>query len=434
MRILLILPYIPYPLDSGGNQAVFTMVDNLRKSHKVSMLLRGGRKEYIAALEHLWPDVEFFVYRGGENMGSWMPLKGRILSYFAGSFARKLNRFFYRYWPARRDMDNMLRIRTLNNLRPADPDYGYCRFVSMISRQGFDMVQTEFSELIGLCYFLPEDTIKVFVHHEIGFVRKKNELDLLPDPTFEDSVRYELGKDREISMLRRYDHIITLTETDRNILSEYIPGERISVSPAVVRIDEALPFRESGAEFVFTGGSDHFPNYDGVNWFCECVLPVMRTKMSGFKVYVVGSWKKKAAKWISARYPEVEFTGFVPDLRRFLNGKITVVPVRIGSGMRMKILDAVWSSSPFVTTTKGVEGQDFTDGKDCIIADTAESFADALVRLSAKADLQRSMADNALRTVSRMYDPASMLSRRLDVYDRIASSAGLAGKKGNPIA
>ena len=280
MRILLILPYIPYPLDSGGNQAVFTMVDNLRKSHKVSMLLRGGRKEYIAALERLWPDVEFFVYRGGEKLGSWMPLKGRILSYFAGSFARKLNRFFYRYWPARRDMDNMLRIRTLNNLRPADPDYGYCRFVSMISRQGFDMVQTEFSELIGLCYFLPEDTIKVFVHHEIGFVRKKNELDLLPDPTFEDSVRYELGKDREISMLRRYDHIITLTETDRNILSEYIPGERISVSPAVVRIDEALPFRESGAEFVFTGGSDHFPNYDGVNWFCECVLPVMRTKMS----------------------------------------------------------------------------------------------------------------------------------------------------------
>ena len=156
--------------------------------------------------------------------------------------------------------------------------------------------------------------------------------------------------------------------------------------------------------------------------------------MSGFKVYVVGSWKKKAAKWISARYPEVEFTGFVPDLRRFLNGKITVVPVRIGSGMRMKILDAVWSSSPFVTTTKGVEGQDFTDGKDCIIADTAESFADALVRLSAKADLQRSMADNALRTVSRMYDPASMLSRRLDVYDMIASSAGLTGKKGNPIA
>ena len=93
MRILFIFPYIPYPLDSGGNQAVFTMVDNLRKSHKVSMLLRGGRKEYIAALEHLWPDVEFFVYRGGENMGSWMPLKGRILSYFAGSFARKLNRF-----------------------------------------------------------------------------------------------------------------------------------------------------------------------------------------------------------------------------------------------------------------------------------------------------------------------------------------------------
>ena len=434
MKILFILPYIPYPLDSGGNQAVFSMVDNLRKTHRVSMLLRGGRQEHVDALKRQWPDVEFFVYRrGGKKQDSWLPMKGRVLSYFAGSFSRKLNRFFYRYWPARRNMDNMLRVRTLNNLRTSDPDYGYCRFVSRISSQGFDLVQTEFGELMDLCYFLPENVIKVFVHHEIGFVRKKNELDLLHQPGFEDIVRYEQEKDREIAMLRRYDHIITLTRTDKEILSGYIPRERISVSPAVVRMGKALAFKESGAEFVFTGGSDHFPNYDGVNWFCECVLPVLRTELGGFKVYVVGNWKKKAVRWISDRYPEVEFTGFVPDLRQFLNGKITIVPIRIGSGMRMKILDAIWSSSPFITTAKGVEGQDFADGQDCIIADNAASFAKAMVRLCGDVSLQKSLTENALHSISRMYDPSAMLKCRLDVYERIASSAGLSGN-GNPIA
>lgn len=418
MKILLISPFIPYPLNSGGNQAVFSMIDSLRKKHSVSMLLRARHaNKDVKALRKLWPDVRFFIYSGQSGKRRFFSLKHRILSYFSGSFARKYNRFFFRHWPKRPDMESMLRIRTLINLRPVELDYGYCEFVQKVSGQGFDLVQTEFNGLIDLCYYLPDNVTKVFVHHELGFIRRENELSLLGTPTFEDWARYRQEKDMEISALRRYDHIITLTDKDKEILSEYIPEDKIYVSPAVVKQEKSVAFKECGREFVFVGGADHFPNYDGVNWLCECVLPLLRETMPDFKVYVVGSWNKRAKRAICRKNREVEFTGFVKDIHEFLNGRIAIVPIRIGSGMRMKILDAVWSMAPFITTGKGVEGQNFIDGIDCIIADTPQKFAEAMATLPYNVELQKVLSANALCKIEKSYNPENMLKIRSDFYD-----------------
>ena len=284
MKILLISPFIPYPLNSGGNQAVFSMIDNLRKKHSVSMLLQARRdSEDVKALRELWPDVRFFIYGGRAGKKRFLSLKQRVISYFAGSFARKYNRFFFRFWPKNPDMESMLRVRTLINLRPIELDYGYCEFVREVSGQGFDVVQVEFNGLIDLCYYLPDDVVKVFVHHEIGFVRRENELSLLESPAFEDLAHYRQEKDMEISALRRYDHIVTLTDTDKTILSGYIPEDRIYVSPAVVKQEKSRPFRECGREFVFVGGSDHFPNYDGMN-----NPDVKSNLLKGISTYIFG--------------------------------------------------------------------------------------------------------------------------------------------------
>lgn len=420
MKILLISPFIPYPLNSGGNQAVFSMIDSLRKKHSVSMLLqaRHANKD-VEALKKLWPDVRFFIYDGQGGKRRFFSLKHRIISYFSESFARKYNRFFFKYWPKHPDMASMLRIRTLINLRPVELDYGYCEFVREVSGRGFDVVQTEFNGLIDMSYCLPDDVIKVFVHHEIGFIRRENELSLLVSPTFEDLTRYRQEKDREISALRRYDHIIALTEKDKEILSEYIPEDKIYVSPAVVQQGGSMAFKACGREFVFVGGSDHFPNYDGINWLCECVLPLLRDMVPDFKVYVTGPWNKRARKAICRKNRDVEFTGFVKDIHEFLNGRIAIVPIRIGSGMRMKILDSVWSMAPFITTGKGVEGQNFIDGVDCVIADTPQAFAGAMAELSGNVRLQRLLSDNALQKINRSYDPERMLKIRSDFYDTL---------------
>ena len=422
-KILFISPFIPYPLNSGGNQAVFSMIDYLRKIHSVSILIRAGHQKDIDALKRVWPDVGFFIYSKKEGKRkSWLPLRAHVLHCLSSSFTRKYNRIFFKYWPSRPNVDKMLRIRTLINLRPSELDPGYCEFVHNVAESGFDIIQTEFRELLDLCYFLPENAVKVYVQHEIDYIRRGNELAMLQSPTLMDIARYQQAKDKEISMLSRYDYIITLTATDKNILSKYIPEEKIYVSPAVIKMDRLVPFKTCTPEFVFVGGSDHFPNYDGVNWFCECILPVLKENLSDFKIYIIGNWSRKAKRTIHKHNKEVEFMGFVEDLHTFLNGKITIVPIRIGSGMRMKILDAVWSSSPFITTSKGVEGQDFTNGIDCIIADSPQEFGKAMVMLSSDTVLQKSLSENAVIKVKKYYNPEAMMKIRADFYAKFTAN------------
>lgn len=111
--------------------------------------------------------------------------------------------------------------------------------------------------------------------------------------------------------------------------------------------------------------------------------------------------------------------GYVEDLREYLNGSIVLVPIRIGSGMRMKILDAVSSMASFVTTTKGVEGIDLRHNEECLIADSATDFAAAVIRLEADKKLQVRLATQALKRLRELYNPQEMLERRLAVYDEI---------------
>ena len=117
----------------------------------------------------------------------------------------------------------------------------------------------------------------------------------------------------------------------------------------------------------------------------------------------------------------LELPGFVEDLHEYLRGSVFLVPIRIGSGMRMKILDAIASRAPIVTTTKGCEGLDFVSGTECLVADDAEAFAESVVRLLGDVPGQERMAMQAEEKLSRIYDPARMLDRRMAVYKEILS-------------
>ena len=111
--------------------------------------------------------------------------------------------------------------------------------------------------------------------------------------------------------------------------------------------------------------------------------------------------------------------GYVDDLRAFLKGSIAVVPIRIGSGMRMKILDAIAARCPFVTTAKGVEGIDLENGRECLMADDPDAFAEAIIRLAGDAELQEQLALRAEAKLQALYSPGQMQQRRLDIYKGI---------------
>lgn len=425
MKILIILPFIPYPLDSGGNQAFFSMVDYLKDIHDISVLyptwssaLGNTRK-----LEDAWNGrVKVFPvhgHRGGSRTFPYMNTYMKVLSYVNASSQRKMKRWLGRHMDRVAENDGLSRLTSVLYADMPEFSDGFMQYIhDLCERERFDCVQVEFYSHFPFRMLFPADVRTIFVEHEIQFVRIANEMSLFKDLSWNDRVLYERKKNEELAEIATFDRIITLTETDRDILSEYIPSDRIRVSPAVISEAARMPFRKCGREFAFVGGAAHNPNLDAIVWFCRSIVPLLREKGFPFKLYVVGQWEGALARSLSEKCPEVVFTGYVDDLKAFLNGKISIVPVRIGSGMRIKILDAVHSMSPFITTAKGVEGQDFRDMQECLICDTPEAFASAMIRLASDTDLQGRLAAGAVDKLDAMYDRDALLKKRGPTYTK----------------
>ncbi|WP_300729834.1 glycosyltransferase [uncultured Bacteroides sp.] len=417
-KILFITPYVPYPLDSGGNQAFFNMVDYIRRFMSVSILLYphvSQHRQNIESLKKIWPDVTFYVFEE-QVPKARHPFYYKLLDKIERSAARKMRRQV-RASIEKEKQHTVLFESTYNQLPKQ-----YLEYVAEISRKGFDFIQVEFYELVSLGYILPQEAETIFVHHELRFIRNENELSLFPAPTPLDRMCYEVAKNYERDALRTYKHIITLTETDRNILKDFIGQENIHTSPAVIQIprNENICFKPAEeCRLTFIGSGLHAPNKDAVTWFIKEIHPLLCRANLPFTLEVIGAWDKKSVHEFS-QIPHVKMAGFVDDLHSYLNGSISIVPIRIGSGMRIKILDSIAARTPIITTTKGVEGLDLRNHMECLIADTPEAFAEAIMQLGKDTALQQRLSEQADLRLQKLYNPGILLETRMEIYRKIS--------------
>lgn len=453
MKILYIIPYVPYPLSSGGNQAFFNMANEARKQHEISLLLymhNATDRENASRLQNIWPDVHLYLFEekptqqqarpiepeDDVNLSGFTTWQCHVFDSIRRSMERKIGRRIHRAKLSAQKQqikerqtsntsesflgtfvrENSVLYRQIDN----NDDFYDC--VYRTSRLGFDVVQIEFYEYLPLIYFLPQDVKKIFVHHEIHFVRTKNEMDLFDKVSQTDRLKFNMDMDAEVNTLNRYDRIITLTEVDKRMLSEFLPPEKLYVSPALTDANkEAVrqPEMKVATDMVFIGGADHFPNADGVIWFATAVLPLLRKNGIAAKLYVIGKWGENIQRLVHSYAPEIVFTGFVENLTAFINGKISVVPIRIGSGMRMKILDSINAGAPIVTTSKGCEGLPLKDGENCFIDDNEEDFARHIAQLLKDQNLQNSFVASSRQTLNGKLDSKELLDMRMALYAEI---------------
>ena len=455
MKLLFIIPWLPYPLNSGGAQAFFNMVDEIRKVHRVSLLLNTWNKEEEAnvnALREVWPDVSILNYDHREeqnnepqgvsfndelnslNMASFTKWQCRVMRKWQESLWRKINRRM-----------NKARIHTKTAVKTTDGQTestvnvtaivrsrstiynkyngltkGFISWVEKIAKEDFDLIQVEFYEFLPLIHVLPKDVETVFLHHEIRFIHNENELTVFDEVTPQDTLLLEDEKGREINNLSKFKHIIVLTETDKEILCKLLPGKDIYVSPAITEATKkltssSLSFRLA-KDMVFMGNSDHMPNLEGLIWFCAEVLPLVKKSHPDYMLYVTGKWDKSSQTTIKSLGQNVTFTGFVDDISSFINGKISVVPIRVGSGMRMKIIDSIVANAPLVTTSKGCEGLPMEDGYNAIIADTSKGLAEGILKLLDNTSLQEQITTNAHHAIVSTLSAEALLKKRLDFY------------------
>ena len=195
--------------------------------------------------------------------------------------------------------------------------------------------------------------------------------------------------------------VIAVSEQDAGVFRQRFGVEHVTAVPTGVDTDyfEAPGHSESTGDIVFCGAMDWLPNVDGIGWFSTEVLPIIRKRRPACRVTLAGRSPAPEVKALASD-PQIRVTGTVADIRPFLWGsEIALVPLRIGGGTRLKIYEAMAAGVPVVSTTVGAEGLDVTHGRDILLADTAETFAEACLLLLESAEARQRIAGAALELV-----------------------------------
>ncbi|OOW86625.1 glycosyl transferase [Xanthomonas campestris pv. vitiswoodrowii] len=157
-------------------------------------------------------------------------------------------------------------------------------------------------------------------------------------------------------------------------------------------------------DLVFVGGFRHPPNVDAVQWFISDIFPQVRAQLPEVVFHCIGADLPDALRLLADECPGVQLHGHVPDLVPFMDSaRIAVAPLRFGAGVKGKINLSMAHGQPVVGTTCAVEGMHLRDGEDVCVADDADAFAAAIVRLYRDATLWQRLADNGLRNVAEHF-------------------------------
>jgi glycosyltransferase involved in cell wall biosynthesis len=218
-------------------------------------------------------------------------------------------------------------------------------------------------------------------------------------------IEYEKMRRFEPAQVRRFHHVIAVSDADRVAMTSMIDAFRISVVPTGVDLGKYhydpkdMP---SSPLVVFTGSMDWAPNIDGVEFFCKDIWPRVLEKIPEARFRIVGRDPHPRVKKLESN--SVEVTGSVPSIIDHLReAAVFVVPLRIGGGTRIKIYEAMAVGKATVSTTIGAEGLDVRHDRDILLADDPASFAEAVVSVLQNDALRRRLETAAAATAAR-YD------------------------------
>jgi len=206
----------------------------------------------------------------------------------------------------------------------------------------------------------------------------------------------------EAAVLSQYDAVVALSPIDAVRLQQLCPCAHVVAIPPGVddELFHPLDVLEEPYSVVFVGPLDWVPNADGVRWFCREIWPKVKIQVPQARCYIVGRCPPRDLY----AHQDVIVMGYVPDVSRVLaRSSVCVVPLRIGSGVRMKILHALALKRAIVTTSIGCEGLELTDGEHVWVADTAQEFADRVSTLLQDAAARRRLGEAGMRCVRTRY-------------------------------
>jgi sugar transferase (PEP-CTERM/EpsH1 system associated) len=397
LRILFLAPRLPWPLDTGGKIRTYYLLRALARRHEVTLLSfldpedseREGPRELVRlGIPHeLVPSPSRLHLLFSLGLGLAGPTPFTIRKYQVGALA----------------------ARVAARARRGEVDLVHCDHLHM----------APYGARARLPFVVDEHNVETVIWERFASDRS--------EPWWKRLVFREQAlwlRRLEAELCRRASLVLTCSSVDREVLRTIAGGPRALAEGLVVPNGVDLEaFGEpgpsatgGGGHLVFTGSMDWAPNENAAHAFLDEIWPAVRASLGAVRFYIVG--RNPSGRLRSrARPGEVVVTGTVPDVRPFLrNALALVVPMRVGGGTRLKILEAFAARIPVVSTRVGIEGIEARPGEHYLAAEDARGFADALQRLAAEPALRRELTEAGHRLAAERYSWAAVGARLAEVY------------------
>jgi len=226
--------------------------------------------------------------------------------------------------------------------------------------------------------------------------------------------------EQEIENCNKFTGVLTTSQRDADILQERSPGMQCHVIPNGV---DSNFFKPDGSDIdpnmiLFTGTISYYPNTEGVLWFHKNTWPLIKEKNPDATFCIAGKEPPLEIQKLAETDDSVIVTGMVDDMRDYYNkAAAVVVPLRVGGGTRLKILEGMAMEKAIISTSMGAEGIDHTDGENILLRDTPEDFSDAVVSVMADTLLRSKLEKGGRALVEAQYDWKAVSSTLSDVFE-----------------
>jgi glycosyltransferase involved in cell wall biosynthesis len=404
MKILQISPQFPYPLDSGGRIGIFNIVKQLSAF---------GAEVFFVAFTKTKVPNEFVEY----------------FRSFCHPFVIHLD--------TRNTFPRLLKYFLLN--KPVLTEKFYCpkaknSLQNIIKNIDFDLIHLDHTNTFSIGKWLSEKTGKPLGLrlHNIEWVLwerlLKEQVPLSPQWLFlKQQTRLLREKERQAIATAKVS--FTCTDYDRSLALELVPNANVLVASPGVDLSLFRPdpkVERNPKEIIIVSTFDWLPNISGLKWFLEKVLPLIVEKMPDAFVLIIG----KNPPDFFRDYKNVNVLGYVEDIKPYYNrGNILVVPLFVGSGVRIKILEAMAMELPVVSTSIGAEGIPIAPDSGILIANEPEQFANSVIELLNKPEKARQLGSNARNFVQKHFSVESSIAIMFNEYKRIIEESSKSSGK-----
>jgi len=357
IKILFLTQLCPYPPSSGGAIKTYNFLKHLGARHDVSLLTFVRSGDEVQFLSHLAPycrGIDFCVI-------------GR---------SRLLN--------MRYALKSLLAGRSFIITRDWHPDM-YAKVRNLLDNQP-DLIYVDHLQMFQFVPDPPPCPVVLDDHNiEWRIIERFASAGAAPFRRLFASLEWRKLRSYELDACRRAGLVFTVTPQDKSVLvSSGIPEQKIVSLPVGVDVDSFTPVRSTADDRkVLTFGTMSWPpNVDAVTYFVRAIYPLVKRQVSDVRFTVIGANPPREIRALEDQDRSINIAGFVEDIQAAAQGAAAfVAPLRIGSGIRVKILDAMAMGLPVVTTSVGCEGILLQPGEHALVTDAPGEFADAVVHL-----------------------------------------------------